>query len=171
MFCLFLSKTSISAFLLDVAILHLHYIMYTTVGFWYRFGSSLQSRSLCITLLVFKRDLSEEYILIAYTFCSSVYSACLLCQWTVRLLFCVNDLPHNVQLYGFAPVWTLICRLSRLLSKKDLSHTGSRQLYGFSNVWALICRLRSLSKQKCLLHCWQMNNLVLFKWFVGSLTN
>jgi hypothetical protein len=32
--------------------------------------------------------------------------------WTDRLDLCANDLPHTVQLYGFSPVWTLICRLS-----------------------------------------------------------
>jgi hypothetical protein len=50
--------------------------------------------------------------------------------WEASPSFCEKDLPHNVQLYGFSPVCTLICVSSQLLLPKVL------------------------------LNCWQLNNLV-----------
>jgi hypothetical protein len=85
-------------------------------------------------------------------------AACFLRWWTARLLFCVNDLPHNVQLYGFSPVGILICWLSWLLCANDLPHKV--QLYDFSPEWTLRCMSSCLFLPEVLLHCWQLNNLV-----------
>jgi hypothetical protein len=62
--------------------------------------------------------------------------------WTTRLFLCTNNLLHNMQLYGFLHLWTLICWLSWYLSAKDLLHNV--QLYGFSTVWTLLWWLRRL---------------------------
>jgi hypothetical protein len=74
-------------------------------------------------------------------------------------LLCEKDLPHNVQLYGFSPVWNLICFVRLWPSANDLSQ--SWQLYGFSPVWTCTCLARWLLWPKVLLHCWQLNNLVI----------
>jgi hypothetical protein len=113
-------------------------------------------------------------------------SAWIILMWTARQPFCANDLPHNVQLYGFSQVWTLICWLRRQLSVNNLPHNvhlyglssvrtltcwlswcpcandlpHKVQLYGFSPVWTRICLSRLLLVTNILLHCWQLNNLV-----------
>jgi hypothetical protein len=89
-------------------------------------------------------------------------SAWILLWWPVRFWLCEKDLPHNVQLYGLLPVWTLICWLRWLLLVNDLSHNV--QPYGFSPVWVLLCRIRSTFWKNDLLHCWQLNFLVSLTW-------
>lgn len=50
--------------------------------------------------------------------------------------FCENPLLHSAQLYGFSPVWTLMCLVKLLVCVNLLLH--SAQLYGFSPVWTLM---------------------------------
>jgi hypothetical protein len=61
---------------------------------------------------------------------SSTTSVWLYEWWEARVPLCVNDLPHNVQLNGFSPVWTLVWLASLLFLSKVF--------------W----------------HCWQLKNLV-----------
>ena len=72
-----------------------------------------------------------------------------------RLLDSENDLRHTWHLYGFSPVWVLVCHFRLSLQAYDFWHNW--HLYGFFPVWVFICVFRSPPRANEIWHNWHLH--------------
>lgn len=92
-----------------------------------------------------------------------LHSLSVVCRWLFApahlwLLTCDSKLkvrPQTLQLYGFSPVWTLMCLFKVPFSLKRFPQ--NEQLNGFSPVWLLKCITNVFFWLKLLLHTEQLN--------------
>jgi len=61
-------------------------------------------------------------------------------RWSLRVDAWEKLFPHWVHVYGFSPVWILMCVLRFPLSVKLFPHWV--HVYGFSPAWILMCLLK-----------------------------
>ena len=65
-----------------------------------------------------------------------------------------KHLLHASHLYGFSPVWILLCMFSLLMAENALPQYS--QVFGFSARWVILCAFKACFCRKALLQTSQM---------------